>query len=64
MSVSDEPCPGLLKTATSEDNGRKVHDLTLAHHRLKVREIAETVAISIKKLSAGQAVDWKEDIIK
>ena len=35
------------KTATTEDNmKKKSHDLVLADHRLKVREIAETVDIS------------------
>ena len=34
------------KTATTEDNVKKIHDLVLADRRLKVREIAETVGIS------------------
>ena len=45
-SVSDEPRPGATKTATTEDNVTKIHDLVLADRRLKVREIAETVGIS------------------
>ncbi len=42
-SVFDEPRPGALKTATTEDSVKKIHDLVLADRRLKVREIAETV---------------------
>ena len=42
-SVFDEPRPGAPKTATTEDNVNKIHDLVLADRRLKVREIAETV---------------------
>ena len=45
-SFFDEPRPGALKTATTEDNVTKIHDLVLADRRLKVREIAETVRIS------------------
>ncbi len=32
---------GAPKTATMEDNVKKIHDLVLADRRLKVREIAE-----------------------
>ena len=45
-SVFDEPRPDAPKTATTEDNVIKIHGLVLADHRLKVREIAETVGIS------------------
>lgn len=45
-SVFDEPRPGAPKTATTENNVTKIHDLVLADRRLKVCEIAETVAIS------------------
>ena len=45
-SVFDKPRPGALKTATSEGNVNKIHDLILADRRLKVREIAETIGIS------------------
>ncbi len=45
-SVFDEPPPGAPKTATTEDNVKKIHDLVLADHRLKLREIAETVGMS------------------
>ncbi|XP_043259031.1 uncharacterized protein LOC122401139 [Colletes gigas] len=45
-SVFDDPRPGAPKTATTEDNVKKIHDLVLADRRLKVREIAETVGIS------------------
>ena len=46
MSFSDEPRPGALKTATTEDNVTKIHDLVLADRRLNMREIAERVGIS------------------
>ncbi|XP_055615357.1 uncharacterized protein LOC129761649 [Toxorhynchites rutilus septentrionalis] len=45
-SVFDEPRPSAPKTATTECNVTKFHDLILADRRLKVREIAETVGIS------------------
>jgi len=45
-SVFDEPRPGAPKTATTEDNVTKIHDLVLADRRLKRREIAETVGMS------------------
>ena len=45
-SVFDEPRPNASKTATTEDNVKKINDLVLAGHRLKMREIAETVSIS------------------
>ena len=42
----DEPRPGSLKTATTEDNVKFVHYLVLADRRLKVREITATVGTS------------------
>lgn len=45
-SVFDEPRPGAPKTAATEENIKKIHDLVLADRRLKVRELAETVGIS------------------
>ena len=45
-SVFYKPRPGAPKTATTEDNVKKVHDLVLADRRLYVCEIAETVGIS------------------
>jgi len=45
-SVFDELRPGAPKTATTEDNVTKIHDLVLAYRRLKIREIAETVGMS------------------
>ena len=36
--------------ATTEDNVKTIHDLVLADRRLKVREIAETVGISIDRV--------------
>jgi len=50
-SVFDELRPGAPKTATTEDNMTKIHDLVLADRRLKVREIAETVGISKDRVS-------------
>ena len=46
MSVFDELSPGAPKTATTEDNVNKIHDIVLADRRLKVREITATVGIS------------------
>jgi len=37
-SVFDEPHPGAPKTATTEDNVTKIHDLVLADRRLKIRD--------------------------
>ncbi|XP_045500072.1 histone-lysine N-methyltransferase SETMAR-like [Colias croceus] len=45
-SVFDEPRPGAPKTAATEENIKKIHDLVLTDRRLKVRELAETVGIS------------------
>jgi len=45
-SVFVEPRPGAPKTATTEDNVTKTHDLVLADRRLKIREIAETQGMS------------------
>ena len=45
-SIFDEPHPGAPKTATTEDNVKRIHDLVLVDRRLKVREITETVGIS------------------
>ena len=45
-SVFDEPRPGASKTATTEENVTKIHDLIFADRRLKVREVAEMIDIS------------------
>ncbi|XP_033226303.1 uncharacterized protein LOC117178883 [Belonocnema kinseyi] len=45
-SVFDEPRPGAPKTANTEENVNKIHDLVLADRRLKVRKIAEVVGIA------------------
>lgn len=45
-SVFDEPRPGAPKTATTDENVKKVLDLVLADRRLKVRELAECMGIS------------------
>jgi len=50
-SVFDERHPGAPKTATTEDNVTKIHDLVLADSRLKIREIAETVGMSKDRVS-------------
>lgn len=42
----DEPSPGALKTATTEDDVTKNHDNVLANCQLKMCKIAETVNIS------------------
>lgn len=44
----DEPPPGAPKTSAMKVNMTKVHDLVLAEHRLKARDIAEAI-ISRKK---------------
>jgi len=44
--VFNEPRPGAPKSATTEDNVTKIHHLVLADHRLKIREIADTVGMS------------------
>ena len=46
MSVFDKPCLGAPKMTSMEDNVTKIHNLILTDHRLKVREIAETLGIS------------------
>lgn len=45
-SVFDDPRPGAPKTATTEENVKKINNLVLADRRLKVREIADIVGIS------------------
>ena len=45
-SVFDEPRAGASKTATTEDNVTKIHNLVLVDRQLKLREIAATVGIS------------------
>jgi len=45
-SVFDEPRPVAPKTATTEDNVTKIHDLALIDRRLKIREIDKTVGMS------------------
>lgn len=45
-SVFDEPRSGAPKTAATDENVKKIHDLVLADRRLKVREIAKTVGIA------------------
>ena len=45
-SVFDEPRPGAPKTAATDENVSKIHDLVLADRRIKVRELADAVGIS------------------
>ena len=45
-SIFDKPHPGVPKSAITDDNVKKIHDLVLVNHRLKVREIAETIGIA------------------
>lgn len=49
-SVIDEPRPGRPKTATTPEMINKVHDMVLADRKLKVREIAEQVGISVDRV--------------
>lgn len=46
MSVFDEPHPGALKTATTDDNVTKIHELVLTNHQLEVRETSKTAGVS------------------
>jgi len=47
-SLADNKRSGRLIIATTTDNIEKVHQMVLDDHRIKVREIAETVGISKK----------------
>jgi len=49
-SVFIKSRPGAPKTATTEDNVTKIHDLVLADRRLKILEVAETVGMSKKRV--------------
>lgn len=53
-SILEEPGPVAIKTATTEDNVIKIHNLVLAPRLLKWSEIAETVGILKDRVSAGQ----------
>jgi len=51
-SVFDEPRPGAPKTANTEDNVTKIHDLVLADRRLKIREMSFLRSASLFQQSA------------
>jgi len=57
-SVFDEPRSGAPKTATTEDNVTKIHDLVLADRRLRIREIAETVGMSKDRVGHILHIFW------
>jgi len=61
-SVFDEPRPGAPKTATTEDNKTKIHDLVLADRRLKIREIAETVGMSKDRVGHIRVLMYPDDV--
>ncbi|GFU23392.1 histone-lysine N-methyltransferase SETMAR [Nephila pilipes] len=48
ISLEDDERSGRYKNATSDDNIAKVHQMVLGDIRIKVREIAETMYMSIK----------------
>lgn len=49
-STHDEPRSGRPKEATTPEIINKVHDMVLADRKLKVREIAEQVGISVERV--------------
>lgn len=49
-SVFDEEHPGRPMEVTTEDMVNKIHDIVLADRRVKVREIADIVHISIERI--------------
>jgi len=57
-SVFEEPRPGAPKTATTEDNVTKIHDLVLANRQMKKREIAETVGMSKDRVGISFMTFW------
>lgn len=51
MLVFDDPCPGALKTATTEENETKIHNIILSACWLKVHdEIAAIICISEERI--------------
>ena len=50
ISTSDAERPSRLKEVTSQEMIDKIHDIVLNDCRLKVREISETVKISVGRL--------------
>ena len=53
ISTSDAERPGRPKEVTSQEMIDQIHDIILNDRRLKVREISETVNISVGKSQAG-----------
>jgi len=49
-SVFDEERPGRPIEVTTEDMVNKIHDVVLADRRVKIREIADIVSISIERI--------------
>ena len=50
ISTSDAERPGRPKEVTSQEMIDKIHDIVLNNRRLKVREISETVNISVRRV--------------
>ena len=50
ISTNDDKRPGRPKEVTSQETIDKIHDIVLKDHRLKVREISETVKISVGRV--------------
>ena len=50
ISTSDAECPGCPKEETSQEMIDKIHDIVLNDRELKVREINETVNISVARV--------------
>ena len=49
-SIKDAPRPGSPKSAVTPENIVEFHDIVLADRRVKMRELAETVEISINRV--------------
>jgi len=48
--MNDDECSGPSTTATT-DNIEKIHEIVLNDCRIKVREIAQAISISIERVS-------------
>ena len=49
-SLTDDPCEGRPKSATTPEIIEQVHDMVMDDRRMKVREIAETIGISKERV--------------
>ena len=49
-SIEDDPCEGRPKSATTPELIDRVHDMVLEDRRVKLREIAEAVGISVERV--------------